>query len=321
MVHVAILAGSRFRKYIKGEPKCFLDMPAGETIVEEILYQIQDIKKIKDIVIVGPKYGLKKIQERDLSRFNKKIYLTPQGTSQQENLGLAKKTIVKKNKLKGKKADDLGLLILLGDTPFRNKCGVEEFIKQVENTKADFVSSLVHEQTILKYYPYFKKPMIPLFVQGQARHFKETNMAYFNPDKLDSDLLRKFYSLRHTSKVKTMFAMRELVHSIGGTELLDLLERYFFIRHWHRVFRRFTPRAFHSPCILYRKLDKDKLIHLAERILGVKIEIVFSSYPDGYIDLDKKGDYKKIFKHYFELKAEIDRDCKQILKTQPPKRK
>ncbi len=311
MVHVAILAGARKRNYIRGWPKGFLDMPTGECIVEEILHQVKDIRKVEDIVIVGPPEGLEKLKQRDMLRFKKKIILVPQGKDIQENLVLAKKELLKQ--LRKKEDKHLGLLFFLGDTPYRKRCSVEEFIGQID-TEKDVVISYVHESRLRKYYRVFRKPLIPLSVAGIPGNYKETNMYYLNPDIIVGDLGKRFYNLRHTSRLKTMIALRKLIHQLGGKEVLSVLMRAFFVRKWHKMFKGWTPSFVHTPKSLYKKLDKDRIAVLAQKKFGVKLDIVFSSYPDGFLDIDTKEDYRKIYRHFFELNREIVKDCLSVKK-------
>lgn len=312
MVHVAILAGARKRNYIKRWPKCFLDMPTGECIVEEILHQIKGIKKVESVIVVGPPEGLAKLRERDIFRFGKKILLVPQGKNIQENCVLAKQELLKS--LKKKEDKNLGLLFLWGDTPYRKRCSVEEFIGQLD-VKKDVIISFVHESKLGTYYGLFKKPLIPLSVGGIPGNYKETNMVYLNPDIIIGDLGKRFYKLRHTSRFKTMIALRKLINQLGGKDVLSVLMRGFFVRRWHALFRGWTPTFLHTPRSLYKRLDKDRLALLAEKKLGIKMDIVFSSYPDGFIDIDTKEDYRKIYRHFFELNREIVKDCFGVMRA------
>ncbi|MFH1915684.1 MAG: hypothetical protein ABIJ21_00315 [Nanoarchaeota archaeon] len=311
MVHVAILAGAKRKNYIRGEAKCFKDMPTGECIVEEILHALKGIKKVEDIVIVGPEEGLGKLKIRDLSHFKKKIFLVKQGKSIQENLILAKEELtIRKKRVSG-------LLYILGDTPFRKRISIEEFISQIDQTN-DVVISYTPEKIIRKYLLLFPKPLIPLCLQGVPGNFKETNMFYFNPDKIEGDLAKRFYRLRHTSRFRSMLELRRIIYSLGGKEVMKVLTRAFVVRQWHKMFRGFMPRWFHTPVPLYRRLEKDKIMRLAYQKFHLKMDIVFSSYPDGFIDVDNSRDYRKIYRHFFEINKEVTKDVRVLRKLKSP---
>jgi len=313
MVHVVLLAGGSKKSFIRKQPKCFLDLPTGECIVEEILREIDGIREIEDIVIVGPQQGLQKLQDRNVfKRFKKKIVLEPQGKSMQENIILAKKACIWHNKIKNEKvAEKLGLLYLWADTPFRKRCSVEEFIHQI-NPEKDLIISWVPEENVWKYYSMFKKPMIPIWMDGRPGNYKETNMAYLNPDKLVGNVTQRFYRLRHTGRFKTMLALRKFLRDLGGRKFLSILEWGILVRQWHRTFRRITPRSFHTPRLLYKRLDKDYVVRVVEESFGLKADIVLSHYPDGFIDVDSTADYKNMYEHFFSLQKEISLDCKKV---------
>jgi hypothetical protein len=310
MVHVAILAGGSRKSNIRKQPKCFLDMPTGECVVEEILHAIDPIKKIESIVIIGPEAGLQKLEARNVKRrFKHRIALVPQGRNLQDNLILAKQSCLKMNKMKVSQAEALGLLYLFGDTPFRKQCAVEEFISQIDTNK-DLIISWVDETLVMKYYRMFKKPMIPVWLDGKPGNFKETNMIYLNPDKIVGNVTKRLYSLRHTSRLSTMIQLRKVIYQLGGKRFLSILQWGFFVRQWHKTFRKVAPRAVHTPSFLYKKLDKDYLVKVLEESFGIKADVALSSYPDGFIDLDSRADFKKIYGHYFSLDRMISRDCR-----------
>jgi hypothetical protein len=322
MVHVCILAGASRKAYIHGKPKCFLDLPTGESTVEEILREIDPIKTIESIVIIGPQEGLNKLTQRKVhERFKHKIGLVPQGKTIQDNFILAKQAILAMNKIKDpKKAAELGILYLLGDTPFRQQCAVEEFITQIHGDK-DLVISWVAEEHIQPYYHYFKKPMIPIFMHGLPGNYKETNMVFFNPDKLVGNLTKRFYRLRHTSRLSTMIELYRLMKKLKGGRLVNILLHLVMVRQWHKTFRRIAPRSVHTPRFFYKRLDKDVLCTLVDDVFGIKADVVISSYPDGYMDIDTALDYKKIYTHYFDLLHLVTTDCMRQNSNKKPHKK
>ncbi|MFH1400926.1 MAG: NTP transferase domain-containing protein [Nanoarchaeota archaeon] len=306
MVYIAILAGGRRKNYIRGAPKCFLRMPDGRTIVEHLLEEIHRIPSIKGVAVVGPREGLASIDKHLLHARRSTIVLVDQRQTQFENIYAAKEALVKHFRIP--KAEDKGIIYLMGDTPFRQAHSIKEFILQID-TAYDFINSLIPEKTFHSYCSLFKKPLIPLHIDGKLNLFKEANMMYLNADRINPDLATAIYANRHSGRITEALRLRKMAKQLVGNQGLAMITTYFLARTWHRALRRFTPRCVHTPSKLFKRLDIDKASDMVGRAMKLRVGMVFSSFPDGYIDLDTRRDYDKIVARYSQIKDHIEDDC------------
>ncbi len=314
MPDAVMLAGDRkAAKRIHNENKAFLPF-RDEPLFIPVVRSLLSADEIERIVVVGPVERLKESLDRfvPVTKREKEIVVVEQGRNLIENakLGFLSTipSVVQAGRVRPDEVnavfDDLigtehsehAVLYLSCDIPLATPLEIGEFVSLSDMEEYDYSIGLTTDKVLEYYLPDEEKPGIRMeyyhLNECKCRH---NNMHYGKPLKaVGLRYVERMYELRYQTRfVNVVKAVSQILST--GTSVLSILRLFLGLQRAMSLSRRNGVRAYER---IRRKNRLDLILHYIGKVLGMRVQAVFTSYGGAVLDVDNANNMSIAEKMY-----------------------
>lgn len=302
-----ILAGNKdsYRAVTDKPNKAFLEID-GKSILQYLLSQVDQVKEIDRLLLVGPKAKLEAhLGAADAVKISKPVLIFEQSGDLVSNV----ENVVADTNLD----DETGryLLILPSDVPLMTCEELRSFISQCDMNAYDMVSGVTTEKALSRFYPTQTKPGVRMvYFYFQEGCFRINNMHMIRPDAVGgAAYIRKTYAMRYQKEwfniLKMMWNLFKVLwrNPDGLFIYITMSIAHFFGERGYKRLSRLFSRTF----------TIERAARSISRVLDTRFKIAVTHLGGAAIDVDNASDYEAIVERFQEWMSEQ----KELAKTLP----